>query len=219
MISTKYAAFFKGLEKNNNRDWFQENKKSYENDVKKPFLSLLDSLIPHLVEFDGQISGEPKDALFRINRDIRFAKDKTPYNILMKAGFAPGGKKSFLPGYYLGISYDTIHVGGGLFNLKSPELKLVRDRITEYPDDFVDVISNPDFVNKFGELKGERAKRLDVKYQSVLEKTDFILNKQFYAMAEIDLTGYFDSKKILDVITSYFKTINPLNQFLKEAFK
>ena len=75
----------------NNKEWFHKNKKSYEG-AKNAFLALLDSLIHELSLLDSNISPVAKDALFRINRDIRFSKDKTPYNTLLKAGFSPGGK-------------------------------------------------------------------------------------------------------------------------------
>ncbi|MDP4679179.1 MAG: DUF2461 domain-containing protein, partial [Cyclobacteriaceae bacterium] len=158
------------------------------------------------------------DALFRINRDIRFSNDKTPYNTLMKAGFAPGGKKSFLPGYYLGISADKIHVGGGLFNLKAPELKLVRNMIVDDPDEFVDIISSKSFKETFGELMGEQAKRVDVNFQATLKKTPYIANKQFYAMSAIPLKEYFGSEQLPHLVLKYFREIHKLNSYLNRAF-
>ncbi|MFY0653669.1 MAG: DUF2461 domain-containing protein [Cyclobacteriaceae bacterium] len=218
MITKKYSDFFKGLEKNNNRDWFHENKKSYEKEVKKPFLDLLEVLLPDLMDLNSDISPNPKDALFRINRDIRFSKDKTPYNTVMKAGFSAGGKKSFLPGYYLGISAEKIHVGGGLFNLKGPELKLVRNLVLEDTDEFMSIVNGKSFSGMFGELLGERAKRLDVKYQPLLEQTPYIANKQFYAMTDLALADHYDSKDLPKTILKYFKEIHSLNTFLQRAF-
>ena len=218
MITEKYITFFQGLEKNNHKEWFHGHKKEYENDVKKPFLDLLDALIPELVKLEPTISTNPKDALFRINRDIRFAKDKTPYHTLLKAGFSPGGKKSKLPGFYLGISAEKIHVGGGLFNLKGADLKNVRTLIAENTDDFNTIVNAKSFISTFQYLKGERAKRLDKTFQLILEKTPYIANKQFYAMQELPLIDYLNTDKIFDVVLSSFKAINPLNQFLKQVF-
>ena len=87
-MTENYISFFKGLEENNTREWFHGHKKEYENEVKKPFLNLLDRLIPELMALDSSISPNSKDALFRINRDIRFSKDKTPYHTILKASFA-----------------------------------------------------------------------------------------------------------------------------------
>lgn len=218
MITKNYVTFFNGLEKNNNKDWFHANKSAYENDVKKPFLALLDQLIPEIKQLEPEISHNPKDALFRINRDIRFSKDKTPYNTLLKAGFSAGGKKSVLPGFYLGISAEKIHIGGGVFNLKGEDLKNIRTLIADDTEEFVKIVNDPTFLSNFTALKGEQAKRLDKTYQPVLEKTPYIANKQFYAMREISLTDYLNSNQLPEVIMDSFKTIHPLNQFLKVAF-
>jgi len=219
MITKNYVTFFKGLEKNNNKEWFHANKSTYENEIKKPFLELLESLIPAIKELEAEISLNPKDALFRVNRDIRFSKDKTPYNTMMKAGFAPGGKKSVLPGYYLGIDAEKIHVGGGLFNLKGPELKNVRTLIAESPDEFIKIVDSKSFLNSFGKLKGEQAKRLDKSFEAILKKTSYIANKQFYAMQDIPLTNYLNSDKLPQLILNSFNEISKLNNYLKKAFQ
>lgn len=219
MISQNYITFFKGLEKNNNKEWFHRHKKEYENDVKKPFLNLLDALIPELIKLDPTILPNSKEALFRINRDIRFSDDKTPYHTLLKAGFSPEGKKSKLPGFYLGISAEKMHVGGGVFNLKGEDLKTVRSLIAEETAEFIQLVNSESFISTFQALKGERAKRLDKNFQSVLSKTPYIANKQFYAMQEFPLIDYLESDKMFSAIIDSFKVISPLNQFLKRAFQ
>lgn len=218
MITLNYIRFFKGLEKNNNKEWFHQNKEAYENDVKKPFLALLESLIPKLSKLEPAISPDPKDALFRINKDIRFSKDKTPYHTLLKAGFSPGGKKSKLPGYYLGISSEKIHIGGGLFNVPAASLKACRTLIAENTDEFIEIVHSDAFVSIFKDLKGEQAKRLDKSFEPLLSKTPYIANKQFYAMCELPLLENLDSNKMVSEITNTFKEIYPLNQFLKKAY-
>ncbi len=218
MIKEAYTTFFNELNLNNNKEWFHANKKRYETDVKQPFLELLSELIPELRHWDSRILQDEKKAMFRINRDVRFSKDKTPYNTLLKAGFSPNGKKSMLPGYYLGISAETIHVGGGLFTVKPPELKLVRTHIANNVDDFLDIVNDKNFKNKLQELKGEVAKRLDKSLLAAADKTSLIFNKQFYAMAEVPLSEYYDSVDLLKVIKEHFEAIRPLNDFLTEAF-
>lgn len=216
-ITTSYTSFFEDLEENNRKEWFHANKKRYENDVKGPFLKLLDSLLTILAEWDSRIPDDAKKALFRINRDIRFSKDKSPYNTIMKAGFSPNGKKSVFPGYYLGIDKDDIHVGGGLFMIKAPELKKVRELIKSDTESFVKIIEAKDFKNSFGVLSGEKAKRLDKGLLPVVEKTDLIYNKQFYAMTKLPLKKYYYSDTLDQVILGYFENIRPLNTFLNKA--
>ncbi len=217
MITKAYAAYFKELEANNHKDWFQTHKSRYEKEVKKPFVTLLEAIIDGIQSFDQEISTDPKAAMFRINRDVRFSKDKTPYNTVMKAGIAPGGKRSALPGYYLGISADTIHVGGGMFGVDKEQLRQIRSSIANDHTKLAGIIDSSDFRDRFGELKGERAKRLEPDHKAVIEKASFIANKQFYAMAELPLIDYLESDKLLQVLMEYFKAIYPLNRYLKDV--
>ncbi|MEO9512927.1 MAG: DUF2461 domain-containing protein [Flavobacteriaceae bacterium] len=219
MISEKHTIFFKELSKNNNKEWFHANKKHYENDVKAPFLLLLDKVLEIITEWDNRFPQDPKKAMFRINRDVRFSKDKAPYHTILKAGFSPNGKKSILPGYYLGIDATSIHVGGGLFMLRGPELKLVRNHIAKDPDTLVKITGATSFTQSFGNLSGEKAKRLDKSLLPTAEKTALIYNKQFYAMAEFPLEPFYGSDKLLTEILNHFEAIKPLNSYLNQAFE
>ena len=218
MITKAYTDFFTELNANNNKEWFHANKKRYENDVKAPFLKLLSELLATLHKWDDRILDDEKKALFRINRDVRFSKDKTPYHTILKAGFSPNGKKSMLPGYYLGISADTIHVGGGMFNVKPPELNAVRSLIADKSKDFLKIVHTKEFKGVLGGLKGEVSKRIDKKHMAIAEKTDLIYNKQFYAMSEMPLIKYYNSANLKTEILKHFEAIKPLNEFLNGAF-
>ncbi|WP_136468191.1 DUF2461 domain-containing protein [Flagellimonas onchidii] len=219
MISKTYTSFFKELAKNNNKEWFHANKKRYENDVKEPFLGLLEALLSNLTNWDHRILADPKKAMFRINRDVRFSKDKTPYHNILKAGFSPNGKKSILPGYYLGIDATSIHVGGGLFMLRPPELSKLRNHIAASASELIKITTDSAFVQNFGQLSGEKAKRLDKSLLPTAEKTDLIYNKQFYAMAEFPLEPFYDSENLEEEILNHFKAIKPLNTYLNQAFE
>lgn len=215
MITKAYTSFFKELEDNNHKDWFHANKSRYEKDVKAPFLSLLEEVISGILEFDSQISTDAKSAIFRINRDIRFSKDKTPYITLMKAGIAPRGKKSALPGYYLGIGAHKIHIGGGMFGIDKDQLRKIRLKIASDHESFAKIIQASPFKDRFGTLKGEQAKRLEPDFKALLEHAPFIANKQFYAMGEISLEAYLNKEDLHHSLMEHFKAVFPLNQFLK----
>lgn len=218
MITKAYTSFFKELARNNNKEWFHANKKRYENDVKGPFLNLLEDLLGILTDWDSRILPDPKKAIFRINRDVRFAKDKTPYHTILKAGFSPNGKKSILPGYYVGIDATSIHVGGGLFMLRPPELSKVRKHIATNTSDLIKITTHTSFTQNFGQLSGEKSKRLDKNLLPIGERTDLIYNKQFYAMAEFPLDPFYNSDKLGQEILNHFKAIKPLNSYLNQAF-
>ena len=218
MISQAYIEFFQELKANNNREWFHEHKGMYERDVKEPFIELVRQLIPAVMEKEPAILPDPKKALFRINRDIRFSKDKTPYNLIMKAGLSPGGKKSELPGYYLGIDAEYVHIGGGLYQLDKQALASVRRLIAQNLDEFEAIISDQVFVEHFGKLEGERAKRLDSEFKEVLSETLYIANKQFYSMAKISTRDFVKEENQINLILTYFNAIHPLHAFLNKAF-
>ncbi len=218
MITKEHTLFFKELAQNNQKEWFHNNKKRYEEKVRGPFLALLDRLLQELISWDGRIPHDAKKALFRLNRDIRFSQDKTPYHTILKAGFSPNGKKSMLPGYYLGIDASMVHVGGGLFTVRPPELNQLRTYIAKNPTALKSIENNDTFTQNFGKIKGEKAKRLDKNLIPIAEKTNLIYNKQFYAMVEFPLEPFYDSEKLIDEILLHFKAIQPLNNYLGKAF-
>ena len=85
MFNEEYLDFFKELAQFNKKEWFDENRKRYEKSVKIPFKKFVTELIQEIQKIDPEVEIEAKDAVFRINRDIRFSKDKTPYKIQMSA--------------------------------------------------------------------------------------------------------------------------------------
>lgn len=216
-ITHEYTTFFKDLASNNSRNWFLEHKKRYEQSVRAPFLELLNGLIPEIQKIHPDILPDAKKAVFRINRDLRFSKDKTPYNVLMKAGLSPEGKKSELPGFYLGISAELVHLGGGLYNLGSERLQKVRAYLMSHLDEFISIYQDPKFKNKFGEIQGERNKRIPKEWTDEVSRCPYLLNKQFYAMAELPVEDLVNAKNQIELLLPHFRTIDPFISFLKKA--
>jgi uncharacterized protein (TIGR02453 family) len=218
MINKNYISFFEGLEKNNHKEWFDEHRKDYENHVRKSFIELIEALIPALLEIEPDLHTDAKKTLFRINRDIRFSKDKTPYSILMKASLSSEGKKSEVPGFYVGIGAENVHVGGGLYQLSKDRLSQVRDLIASNKEEFISLIDDSEFKSSFGELLGERNKRLDKKYADLVDELPYIANKQFYAMAKFKTSEFIKENNQVETLMGYFRAIQPLHSFLNKAF-
>lgn len=212
-----FSTFFKGLAKNNNKAWFDKHRKIYEEHVKKAFVKLVEDLLPEIQKLDPEVRMLPKEAIFRINRDIRFSKDKTPYNTMVKAAFAQGGRKSSYAGYYIGISADTIHVGGGSFGIDPESLDHIRNHIVKKTPKIIKLSEQKKFKELFGEIKGEKNKRIPSDYQETFKKTDLIANKQFYYMADYKDPKLITSEKLLPFLVDHFKVITPLNSFLKKG--
>ncbi len=110
-FTKEYEQFFDELNNNNEREWFNANKSRYEKHVKKPFEAFVSDLILRMQQYDSACQIQPKDAIFRVNRDIRFSKDKTPYKVQMSAVVGKGGKKeSSLTGVYLELGSQHLRV-------------------------------------------------------------------------------------------------------------
>ena len=123
-----YTDFFEELEKNNSKEWFDENRKTYEKEIRDPFKVFAAALIEGLEPVMGMIPMTARDAMSRINRDIRFSKDKTPYNIFFGATVAPGGKKDMTnPGLYLQANHKAITCYSGAYMLNKKQLQGVRE--------------------------------------------------------------------------------------------
>ncbi len=193
MITQDYIDFFKELADNNHKEWFHANKGRYEKSVKKAFLEIVEGLIPTMLDLDTEIPEDPKGIIMRINKDIRFSKDKTPYNLMMKANFTPGGRKSPNPGFYLGIGADNIHVGGGLYHATPQTLKGIRRHLIQEQTQLSTILEDTKFKKYFdGKVHGEKAKRLDVEFVDIAKSLPILYNKQFFYMAQFPTADYID---------------------------
>lgn len=219
-LKENYSQFFKDLAPNNNSEWFNENRKRYEKDVKIPFHNLVTELITQLTKIDKNIEGtKPSDCIFRINRDIRFSKDKTPYKISMSAAIAPGGRKNMsYPGFYFEATPEGINIYGGVYMAEKPQLEAIRNLIATNLKQFETLITEHDFKKKYGgKILGEKQVRLAPELKEAAEKQPLIFNKQFYFKASLDESCLIKDN-LTEILTDYFRTARPVSQFLCKAF-
>jgi uncharacterized protein (TIGR02453 family) len=216
-FSKHFFSFFDALEKNNNKDWFDIHRKEYEEYVKIPFENFTKDLLENLRSFDKDLSTDYKKCIFRINRDIRFSKDKSPYKLNRSAAFSKIAKKDIEhPGYYIEINSRKCMIAGGAWCPSSEHLKKIRQEIYYNLDEFNQIISENEFVKQFKTVHGEKAIRLQEPFIDYAKESEWIKNKQFYFIDE------FDSKKCLEpnflnFLTTKFKAGYTLNQFLRRA--
>jgi len=218
-LSENYRKFFIDLAPNNNSEWFNINRKRYEIDVKVPFNQLVAELIIRLAEVDKNMVGiKASDCIFRINRDIRFSKDKTPYKPHMSAAIAPGGKKNFAyPGFYFEATPEGINIYGGVYVADKGQLEKIRNLIAENLEAFNKLLTSPDFKNKYGgKILGETQIRIPKELKEAADKQPLIYNKQFYYKTSLD-ESYLTRPDLLDVLVDYFKASQGMNTFLKKA--
>lgn len=214
-----FIDFFRDLRSNNNRDWFKENKKRYETEVKEPFKSFVGHMILKMRELDPDVLIAPKDAIFRIYRDIRFSKDKTPYKEHVSAVLSKGGRKDMTtPGIYLQMNDEEIRIYSGIYKPDKKCLEDIRTHIAANPKKFKELYSDPKFKKTFGEIRGEKNKRLPKYFQEASKEEPLIFNKGFYYFdslsPEVALKDGFD-----DIIIEHYQIAKPLNDFFQEASK
>ncbi len=222
MLQAATIKFLKDLKKNNHKEWFDANRKQYDA-AKEDFAGLIKKVIEMHGKKDETIASlQPKDCVFRINRDIRFSKDKTPYKTNFGASINRGGKKSVFSGYYFhcepgGESF----VGGGLWMPEPEDLKKVRQEIDYSFAEFKKIITSKKFTGVYKELyKGEDIllSREPKGYEKDNPAIEFIKLKAFIAMqplTEADLV----SKDLLKKIGTAYETLQPLIMFINRALE
>ena len=213
-----FLDFFKELAANNHKDWFHANKKRYEKSVKDPFKVFVQDMIDRAAAVDDRFAGEAKDAIFRINRDIRFSKDKSPYKLQMGAVIAPGGRKEGMgiPGMYLELSPAHFRFYSGVYMPEKEVLYNIRDYIMKHSKELDKLVSDKEFVSKFGELRGEKNKVLPKEFKAAAEEQPFLFNKQFYFFAELPAETILRDD-FAEVIMEHFEASQPVRQFLTKA--
>jgi uncharacterized protein (TIGR02453 family) len=147
--------FLERLKENNNRDWFEANRKTYEA-TRKELIKFTELLLTQVRSFDASVDVQnPKDCLFRIYRDVRFSKNKAPYKTAMGVVIQKGGKKSPYGGYYFHIEPGHSFIGGGHYRPSKLVLDAIRRKIYFEYEQFLDIIKSEPFFNTFGSLRAD----------------------------------------------------------------
>lgn len=218
-FSPDFNQFFIELAPNNNKEWFDANRKRYEKSVKEPFEAFVAEVIFQVAKLDPSVQITPREAIFRINRDVRFSKDKTPYKSRMSAVVAAGGRKDHSTGgIYFELGPENVAFYGGQHMPDREQLQHIREHIAGNLSTFRKLRSDKTFVERFGEVQGERNKILPKEFKPVLETEALIANKRFYFVAEL-APELVSSPKLLEVLMAHYKAMKPMNDFLAAALK
>jgi uncharacterized protein (TIGR02453 family) len=220
MLQTSTLQFLKQLAKNNNKEWFDVNRKKYDA-AKADFISLIQNVINDFCKTDTTLASvDAKKCMFRINRDIRFSKDKSPYKTNFGASINAGGKISFNAGYYLHIQPGNSFVGGGVYQPEPDVLKKVRQEVDYNFDEFKKILNNKKFkavytkgLSKEGEMSLSRPPK---SYDENNPAIGFIKLKSFIAIAPLT-DGQVTDKKAASTIIRSFEALYPMIVFLNKA--
>lgn len=208
--------FLKRLKKNNTREWFANHKSEYEEFVKFPMQCLIASLKSQMLKFAPEIDVNPKRSMFRIYKDTRFCKDKTPYKTHAAAVFHLKGHWQESAGIYIEISPEGIYVGGGFYMPNKDQLIKIRNAIAEHSKEFLGIIENAKFVKRFGAIQGEKLQRIPTGFPRDHFMGEWLRYKQFNTGVEWEEKECYSPKFIVKIIAVY-KELLPLIRFLNEA--
>jgi len=217
MLSKESLQFLDDLKKNNNRDWFLDNKKRYEA-YKKEYHQLVSDFLDAMKPLDPSLELlEIKHCTFRINRDIRFSKDKSPYKDHMGLWFSSGAKGANRAGYYVHISKNESFVAGGFYSPEADELKKLRKEIAFFYDDLEEILNDKKFKSVFGDLdRNNSLKTMPKGYEKDHPAIELLKLKSFTASQKFDISEV-TKKDFVAKTTEKLITLKPLNDFLNRA--
>lgn len=221
MLQNSTIKFLKDLSKNNNKPWFDANRKQYES-AKSDFAGFVQTIIDKHGKKDESIAHlKAKDCMFRINRDVRFSKDKSPYKNNMGAYINRGGKKSLFGGYYFHCQPGQSFVGGGLWMPMPPELAKVRQEIDYNFNAFKKIISSKKYKSVYNDLSRDAEyilSRVPKGYEADNPAAEYLKLKSFVTMIPIK-DAELNSKDLSKKVSGAFEALQPLLEFLNQSIE
>jgi uncharacterized protein (TIGR02453 family) len=221
MITKEALQFLEDLISNNNTDWMHANKKRYEQ-YKKDYHAFIAGLLAEMKQLDPKLGDlEVKNCTFRINRDIRFSKDKSPYKTNMGVWFTQNKFQKNSPGYYVHFEKGNCFVAGGVWCPEPSQLKQIRREIAFFYDDLEKIVGETNFKKEFGDLSREAEnvlKKAPKDFDPNHPAIEFLKLKSFTASHRID-EKLFTDKNFNTTVAKKLIALKPLNDFLYRALE
>ncbi len=208
--------FLRRLKTNNNREWFGLHKSEYEDFVKLPMQALIATLRPLVARFAPEIELNPRRSMFRIYRDIRFSRDKSPYKTHVAAVFHPKGHWEQSAGYYLHLEPGRIYVGGGIYMPDGSQLKKIRASIAGRPEEFLGIVQDRKFVRQFGSIEGEKLQRVPMGYPADHPMGEWLKHKSCYTGVEWKENDCY-REDFIRRVAGVYRDLLPFIRFLNQS--
>ena len=214
----KVLQFLENLSENNNKEWFHDHRKQYE-ECRNKVLFVTEVLINEIRKFDTDIPAmDPKDCMFRIFRDVRFSNNKSPYKTNFGSFIAKGGRKSILAGYYFHIEPGSCFAGGGLYMPQPEQLKAMRLHIATYGQEFLDIINDKKFARIYPEIYGDKLKTIPKGFDKENEFADLLRYKSFVFSTDIKQQT-ISGGALVDYLVNAFYTLHNVNRFINQGLR
>ena len=211
--------FLRQLKRNNNREWFLAHKEVYELKVKAPMTDLVFALGHELQESAPDLMVDPKRAMYRIYRDMRFSQDKRPYKTHIAARFVPRGiPKNTGAGIYFHIEPTQVMIAGGIYMTDPATLRILRQHLAAHWEEFQRLISQPNFKKLFGTVQGERLVRPPSGFSADHPGIDVLRQKQFF-VAVTESAALVEGPKFFPRLLLLLSTMIPFVHFLNTPLR
>lgn len=216
MLHKSSFEFLKNLAQNNQKEWMDAHRKEYET-AKEDFKIVVSAIINGLQEMGMDTTAlTASNCIFRLNRDIRFAADKSPYKTNFGAAFSPHGRKAQEPGYYLHVEPGKSFVGGGMWMPDATQLKKIRQEIDYNFEDFQKIILDKKFKQFFHQIEGPKLIRAPKNYAEDHPALEYLKLKS-YAVGVALTDAQLCKKDAVEKVLEVFRTMKPFIDFLNTA--
>jgi uncharacterized protein (TIGR02453 family) len=214
-IQKETLQFLKDLKKNNNRDWFNAHKEKYIA-AHENFIEFIQALIEKIAKFDKSVAGlNAKDCVFRIYRDVRFSKDKSPYKTNLAAAMMGEGKDCRVSGYYISMEPGNTFLATGYHMVEPADLKLIRKEISANGKEFLKIVKSKTFTDNFS-LEGEQLSKVPQGFDKEDPMGDYLKFKDMIVKHAMSDKEVIDAK-FADNCIGVFKKMQPFNKFVNAA--
>jgi uncharacterized protein (TIGR02453 family) len=210
-------AFFSSLQRNNRREWFQPRKAIFEETLKQPMRELVGAVNSAMKSFAPDYVTDPDRAIYRIYRDTRFSKDKTPYKDHIAASFSRRGDKASA-GYYFAVSHEEVAIGGGIYMPEPETLLAMRQHLAERHEEFRTIAGARMVRRLFAAVQGEQLTRVPKGYPSDHPAADILRMKQYLLYVELppDLAT---TPALYTEVVKHFRAMTPFVEFLNAPLR
>ena len=216
-----FFSFFNELKKNNNREWFAVNKPRYIESVVQPMGDFIVSITPFLKRISPHYTANPRPhggSMFRIYRDARFSRDKSPYKTHAACHFRhEAGRDAHAPGFYLHIETDRVSIGGGIWRPPSKQLGQIREFNADNPAAWGKLAQSA-AVKKMGGIQGDSLKRPPRGYSADARHIDDLKRKSFFLMAGFE-PGLVLGPELVTESAKTFRNVAKLNHLINDALE
>jgi uncharacterized protein (TIGR02453 family) len=217
---TELVSFLSQLHKHNNKEWFDEHRAAYQ-PLRTQFIDLTQDVIIGIAQFDSSIHADlkPEDTLFRINRDVRFSKDKSPYKTQFSAAISAHGRRAQMPMYYFHINEaGELFAAGGLYMPMPDKLAMIRRHLVSRPKEFDAFLKNKTFWKTFSAIDGEQLKRIPKGFDEDTPHADYLRLKSWTAGQALRIKqGMTVDDDVLPFVLDTYRAMHPLIVWLRDA--